>query len=334
VTPIKPEMTGSERFWAGRGVLVTGASGLVGSHLVAALLALRADVSALVRDQDRRSALFRSGDIGRINVATGTLERFPDVERAVAESGCSVVFHLGAQTIVGVGLRAPWLTFDANVRGTYNVLEACRRQSVDRVVVASSDKAYGTSDHPYTEESPLRARSPYDVSKAAADMLAQSYYASYGLRVAILRCGNTYGGGDLNWSRIIPGTIRSFYHGQPPEIRSDGTFVRDYIYVADVASAYCSVAEALERPEVVGQAFNVAAGQDATVLEVVGAIRELMGGSLPEPRILNTATGEIREQRLDTSKVRRLIGWSPRVALRDGLRDTIAWYRAYLAAQS
>jgi CDP-glucose 4,6-dehydratase len=314
-------------------VLVTGASGLVGSHLVAALLALRADVTGLVRDRDHRSSLYLSGDIGRINVVMGALERYADVERAVAESGCSVVFHLGAQTIVGVAMRAPLLTFDANVRGTYNVLEACRRHSVERVLVASSDKAYGTSDRPYTEESPLHALSPYDVSKAAADLIAQSYHASYGLPVAILRCGNTYGGGDLNWSRIVPGTIRSYHYGQAPEIRSDGAFVRDYIYVADVVSAYCSVAEALSRPEVAGQAFNVAGGHDATVLEVVGAIRELMGGSLPEPRILNAATGEIREQRLNSDKVRQLIGWSPRVDLRGGLRDTIAWYRAYLAAQ-
>jgi CDP-glucose 4,6-dehydratase len=313
---------------------MTGASGLVGSHLVAALLPLGAEITALVRDQDRRSALFRSGDVDRIHVVSGTLESFSDVERAVAESGASVVFHLGAQTIVGVGMRAPLLTFDANVRGTYNLLEACRRQSVDRIVVASSDKAYGASDEPYTEESPLRARSPYDASKAAADLLTQSYHASYGLRLAIVRCGNTYGGGDLNWSRIVPGTIRSFCRGEAPEIRSDGTFVRDYVYVTDVVSAYRAVAEALDRPEVTGQAFNVAAGQDATVLDVVGVIRELMGGRLPEPRILNVAKGEIREQRLDTTKVRRVLGWSPRVGLRDGLRDTIAWYRAYLGASS
>jgi len=324
----------TESFWPGRSVLVTGATGLVGSHLVAALLKGRADVTALVRDQDRRSALVRSGDIDRINIVTGTLESSEDVERAVAESGCSVVFHLGAQTLVGVGMRAPLLTFDSNIRGTYNVLEACRRQSVERVVVASSDKAYGASERPYTEDSPLQARSPYDVSKAAADLLAQSYHASYGLPVAILRCGNTYGGGDLNWSRIVPGTIRSFHQREAPEIRSDGTYVRDYIYVSDVASAYLAVAEALAKPDVSGQAFNVAAGHDATVLEVVSEIKQLMGGSLPEPRILNTATGEIREQRLDTSKVRRVIGWSPRVSLKEGLRESVAWYQAYLGARS
>jgi CDP-glucose 4,6-dehydratase len=327
-------MTDPETFWRRRPVLVTGASGLVGSHLVAALLRLGADVAVLVRDQDRRSALFRSGDIDRVASIGGSLERAEDVERAIAESECSVVFHLGAQTIVGVGMQAPLLTFDSNVRGTYNVLEACRRHGIERLVLASSDKAYGSSDHPYTEDDPLLARSPYDASKAAGDLIAQSYHATYALPLAILRCGNTYGGGDLNWSRIVPGTIRSFVQGRPPEIRSDGSYVRDYIYVGDVVSAYCAIAEALDRPEVAGQAFNVAAGQDATVLEVVRTIRELIGGRLPEPRILNVAKGEIREQRLDTTKVRRLVGWSPRVGLRDGLRDTIAWYRSYLGVSA
>ena len=321
-------------FWVGRRVLVTGASGLVGSHLTEALLSLRAEVTALVRDPDQRSALVRSGSIDRVAVIAGRLEDPGDVERAIAESECSVVFHLGAQTIVGVGMTAPLLTLESNVRGTYNVLEACRRHAIERLVLASSDKAYGSSDHPYKEEDPLLARSPYDVSKAAGDLIAQSYHSSYALPLAILRCGNTYGGGDLNWSRIIPGTIRSLIRGEAPEIRSDGSYVRDYIYVGDVVSAYCAVAEALERPEVAGQAFNVAAGDPATVLEVVRTIRDLMGKDVPEPRILNTTKGEIREQRLDTTKVRRVLGWAPRVSLRDGLRDTIAWYRAYLGAPS
>jgi CDP-glucose 4,6-dehydratase len=321
-------------FWSRRRVLITGASGLVGSHVVSSLLEAGAEVTGFLRDDDRRSALVRSGNVDRIALIRGTLESPGDVERAVEESEASVVFHLGAQTVVGVGVNAPLLTFESNVRGTYNVLEACRRHGVERLVLASSDKAYGSSDHPYTEEDPLSARSPYDASKAAGDLIAQSYHATYALPMAILRCGNTYGGGDLNWSRIIPGTIRSFIRGEPPEIRSDGSYVRDYIYVADVVSAYCTVAEALNRPDVAGQAFNVAAGHDATVLDIVRTIRELMGGNLPEPRILNVTKGEIREQRLDTAKVRRVVGWTPRVGLRDGLRDTIAWYRSYLGASA
>src|SRR5438045_7697315 len=227
-------------YWHARPVLVTGATGLVGSHLVAALLVSGAEVGVPLLDHDRRSELVRSGNIERVAVTDGKLESIADVERAIAESGASVVFHLGAQTLVGVGLNAPLLTLESNVRGTWNVLEACRRQSgtVERLVVASSDKAYGQSDHAYTEDDPLRASSPYDVSKAAGDLIAQSYRATYGLRLGIARCGNIYGGGDLNWSRIVPGTIRSFLKREGPEIRSDGTYVRDYIYIADVAHAY------------------------------------------------------------------------------------------------
>jgi CDP-glucose 4,6-dehydratase len=328
-------MTGPRVNWQGKPVLVTGATGLVGCHLVSALLGSGAEVAVLLRDHDRRSELFRSGNIEHVAVTGGELESMADVERALAESGASVVFHLGAQTLVGVGLNAPLLTFESNVRGTYNVLEACRRQSrtVEHVVVASSDKAYGQSDHPYTEDDPLRASSPYDVSKAAGDLIAQSYHATYGLRVGIVRCGNIYGGGDLNWSRIVPGTIRSFLKSEPPEIRSDGTYVRDYIYVADVVDAYLAVAEALDRPDVSGQAFNFASGAQVSVLEMVKAIAKLMGGRLPEPRLLNVAKNEIKEQRLSTEKAKRVLGWKPRVSLDDGLRSTIEWYRSYLGAK-
>src|SRR5438093_8553864 len=321
--------------WHGRRVLATGATGLVGSHLVAALLASDAEVSILLRDHDRRSELFQSGNIGRVAVIEGELESIADVERAIVESGASVVFHLGAQTLVGVGLNAPLLTFEAKVRGTSNVLEACRRQSrtVERVIVASSDKAYGQSDHPYTEDDPLRASSPYDVSKAAGDLIAQSYHATYGLRVGIVRCGNIYGGGDLNWSRIVPGTIRSFLKREPPEIRSDGTYVRDYIYVADVVDAYLAVAEALDRPDVNGEAFNFASGAQVSVLEMVKAIAKLMGSQQPEPRVLNIAKNEIKEQRLSTEKAKRVLGWKARVSLDDGLRSTIGWYRSYLGGK-
>jgi CDP-glucose 4,6-dehydratase len=307
------------RYWQGRRVLATGATGLVGSRLVSALLGSGAEVAVLLRDHDRRSELFRSGNIERVAVTEGELESLTDVERALAESGASVVFHLGAQTLVGVGLNAPLLTFESNVR-------------VEHLVVASSDKAYGQSDHPYTEDDPLRASSPYDVSKAAGDLIAQSYHATYGLRVGIVRCGNIYGGGDLNWSRLVPGTIRSFLKREPPEIRSDGTYVRDYIYVADVVDAYVAVAEALDRPDVSGQAFNFASGAQVSVLEMVKAIAKLMGGRLPEPRVLNVAKNEIREQRLSTEKAKRVLGWKPRVSLDDGLRSTIEWYRSYLGA--
>jgi CDP-glucose 4,6-dehydratase len=329
-------VTDRRAYWQARPVLVTGASGLVGSQLVAALLGSGADVAVLLRDRDLRSELFRSGNIARVAVTEGELESLADVERAIAESGASVVFHLGAQTLVGVGLNAPLLTLESNVRGTYNLLEASRRQSgtVERVVVASSDKAYGQSDHPYSEEDPLRASSPYDVSKAAGDLIAQSYHATYGLRLGIVRCGNIYGGGDLNWSRLVPGTVRSFLKREAPEIRSDGTYVRDYIYIGDVVDAYLDVAEGLDRPEVAGEAFNFASGVQISVLEMVKAIAKLMGGPLPDPRVLNTAKNEIKEQRLSTEKAKRVLSWRPRISLDDGLRSTIEWYRAYLGAKS
>jgi CDP-glucose 4,6-dehydratase len=328
-------MTEPRAYWRARPVLVTGATGLVGSHLVAGLLTSGADVAVLLRDHDRRSELFRSGSIERVAVTEGELESLADVERAIAESGASVVFHLGAQTLVGVGLNAPLLTLESNVRGTWNVLEAARRQSrtVERLVLASSDKAYGQSDHPYVEDDPLRASSPYDVSKAAGDLIARSYHATYGLRLGIVRCGNIYGGGDLNWSRIVPGTIRSFLKREPPEIRSDGTYVRDYIYIADVVDAYLAVAEALDRKEVAGEAFNFASGAQVSVLDMVKAIAKLMGGQLPEPRVLNIAKNEIKEQRLSTEKAKRVLGWKAGVSLDDGLRSTIGWYRAYLGAK-
>lgn len=321
--------------WQEAPVLVTGATGIIGSWLVKALLDRGARVIAFVRDVDPGSELYRSGAVARVTVVNGRLEEFWDLERAINEYEVEVVFHLGAQTIVGTALRSPLPTFESNIRGSYNLLEACRLHS-DRlraVVIASSDKAYGDQERlPYTEGMTLAARYPYDVSKACADLIAQAYHATYGLPVGIARCGNVYGGGDLNWSRLVPGTIRAFLEGKEPIIRSDGSYVRDYIYVKDVAEAYIRLAEGLERPEVQGQAFNFGNEAPITVMEIVELIQELMGCRHIRPRVLDVAKGEIHSQYLSAAKARELLGWAPRYEVRRGLAETIEWYREYLAS--
>ncbi len=243
------EMTLSS-YWIDTPVLVTGGTGIVGSWLCADLIKRGARVVALIKDADPQSELIRTGNINRLTIVNGNLEDFWTVERAINENNIQVVFHLGAQAIVGSALRSPLPTFETNIRGTYNVLEACRLHNtlVKSIVIASSDKAYGAHDKlPYTEEAPLIGRHPYDVSKTCADIIAQSYYETYGSPVGIARCGNIYGGGDLNWSRIVPGTIRSFIFKQSPAIRSDGTFVRDYLYVKDAVNGYIRLAESLNQ---------------------------------------------------------------------------------------
>jgi CDP-glucose 4,6-dehydratase len=318
--------------WSGRRVLVTGATGMVGSWLVKDLVARGAEVICLVLDTDPRSELLRSGDLHRTEVVNGRLEHFADVERAINGREPDTVFHLGAQTIVGTARRDPLGTFEANIRGTYHVLEVCRRHPglVRRIVVASSDKAYGTQAKlPYVESMPLEGREPYEVSKSCADLLAQSYHSAYGLPVAILRCGNIYGGGDLNWSRIVPGTIRSLFQGERPIIRSDGRYVRDYLYVKDVVRACLAVADKLDDPKVQGQGFNFSPQKPMTVVEVVTAITRLMNAGSLKPMIKNAATGEIRDQYLSAAKARRLLGWRAAYDLETGLSETVAWYREF-----
>lgn len=316
------------RFWRGRRALVTGATGIVGCWLVKELLARGAQVSALVLDADLQSELYRSGDVDRIAVVNGKLESFSVCERALSLHGPDTVFHLGAQTIVGAAQRRPWATFETNIRGTYNLLEACRLVGVNRIVVASSDKAYGEQRLPYVETMPLEGRHPYEVSKSCADLLAQSYHHAYGLPVAIARCGNVFGGGDLNWSRIVPGTIRSLLAGERPVLRSDGRYVRDYIYVKDVARAYIRLAEGLDDERVPGQAFNFSAERPMTVSALVAALQNVMGTRL-KPIVENNARGEIRHQKLSAAKARRLLGWRPSYQLDDALRETVDWYSAY-----
>jgi CDP-glucose 4,6-dehydratase len=318
-------------FWKNRPVLITGATGLVGGWLVKRLLDAGALPVCLVRDDVPHSELVRSQLIKKVTQVRGDVRDQPLLERALSEYEISTVIHLAAQTIVGTANRNPAATFEINVQGTWAILEACRRIGrVEQILIASSDKAYGAQEKlPYTEDSPLQGKHPYDVSKSCADLLAQTYAATYGLPVGITRCGNFYGGGDLNWNRIVPGTIRSILQGDRPVIRSDGKFVRDYLYVEDGADAYITLAEALaERPQLNGQAFNFSNELQINVLELVERIRTLMNSEL-EPEVRNEASNEIRNQYLDASKARNMLGWHAQHTLDEGLVKTIAWYRNF-----
>ncbi|MFC1936203.1 NAD-dependent epimerase/dehydratase family protein [Chloroflexota bacterium] len=323
--------------WLGRNVFVTGASGLIGSGVVAALLARKATVIALVRDNNPNTELFRSGNISRVEVVSGKLEDYESLERAINKYEIDTVIHLGAQTIVGAAQRNPMSTFESNVRGTYNLLEACRvhRSLVRRVVVASSDKAYGeTADLPYLETQPLVGKFPYEVSKSCADLIAQSYFHSYELPVAVARCGNVFGPGDLNWSRVVPGTIRSLLADQAPIIRSDGQYLRDYIYLEDVVDGYLHLVEALDDRKFWGQSFNFSHGDPLKVLEIVAHIQKIMDKMHIEPDIQNTATGEIRDQYLSVTKAQEMLGWQSKHSIEAGLVKTIEWYAKFLEKES
>lgn len=319
--------------WVDRPVFVTGATGLVGGALVERLLALGAEVVCLVRDDAPRSRLFREGLAARTAVVRGDVRDRDLLERALGEYEIRDVFHLAAQTIVGIANRNPVSTLETNVAGAWNVLEACRRSPlVEAVVLASSDKAYGDrGDEICTEETPLNGAHPYDVSKSCADLVAAAYARAFRSPVAITRCGNFYGPGDLNWNRIVPGTIRSVVRGERPVIRSDGSFVRDYFHVEDGADAYLLLARALaERPELRGQAFNFSNETPVSALDLVRRILRLAGADL-EPDVRNRASNEIPKQRLSAAKARSVLGWTPRIDLDEGLRTTIAWYRDLLA---
>jgi CDP-glucose 4,6-dehydratase len=320
------------RFWQDRPVLVTGATGLVGAWLTRRLREAGADVVCLVRDWVPQSELVRARLIEQVKVVRGDIRDRDCLERAIGEYETEIVIHLAAQTIVGIANRNPVSTFESNIQGTWNLLEACRRSNgVRAVVIASSDKAYGHQDTlPYGEDTPLAGRHPYDVSKSCADLISQAYAATFGLPVAITRCGNFYGGGDLNWNRIVPGTIRSVLRGEPPVIRSDGRYVRDYFYVEDGAAAYILLAEQLHsRPELSGMAFNFSNETEVTVLELVNRILGAMDSKL-EPVVLNQASHEIRRQYLSAERARQLLAWSPLFTLHTGIGRTISWYRDFL----
>jgi CDP-glucose 4,6-dehydratase len=319
-------------FWQDRRVFVTGCTGLVGAWTVRALLERRAHVVGLIRDQVVGSELHRSGLSERIDVVRGCLEDYALLERALAEYEIQTVIHLAAQTIIGIANRSPLSTFESNIKGTWCLLEAARRCGYNPdVVVASSDKAYGEqSVLPYTEDTPLQGRHPYDASKSCADILALTYHHTYRMPVCVTRCGNFYGGGDLNWNRLIPGTIRSILRGQRPILRSDGTLVRDYFYVMDGAEAYLHLAECLaKRPELAGQAFNFSNELQVTALDMAKHILRLMDSPL-QPDVRNESVNEIPHQYLSAAKARELLGWRPRFELDAALRETIVWYRDFL----
>ena len=322
--------------WRSRATLVTGASGLLGGWMVKELISAGAQVVCLVRDWVPDAQLIADRLIDRVIVVRGDVRDRGLIERTLAEYDVSTVFHLSAQTLVQVGNRNPAATFEANIQGTWTLLEACRTHGAPvQVVVASSDKAYGDQTVlPYTEDTPLRGRHPYDVSKSCADLIAQAYSASYGMPIVITRCGNLYGGGDLNWSRLIPGPIRSALAGERPIIRSDGRAVRDYVYVEDGVRAYFAAAEALAAcPDLRGHAFNFGYDAPLSVLEVVRAVLNEVGRPDLEPDVRAETTNEIPAQYLDSSKARRVLQWTPRVGLQEGLRRTIAWYRQFLLQQ-
>ncbi|MDP1821172.1 MAG: GDP-mannose 4,6-dehydratase [Acidimicrobiales bacterium] len=326
-----PAWSPDRTFWRNRPVAVTGATGFLGSHLTAQLVDLGANIVVLVRDDVPGSPIADTWT-DQVAVVRGAVEDTALVERMLGDYEVRTVLHLAAQSQVGVANRHPLSTYEANVAGTWSVLEAARRSPrVSEVVTASSDKAYGAQPQlPYDEDMPLLAVNPYDVSKACADLISTSYHRTFGVPVCVTRCGNFFGPGDRNWERLVPGTIRSLLRGERPVIRSDGTMVRDYLYVVDGALAYLRLVEAMASdPAVIGQAFNFSTETPLTVLELLDALQETAGTDL-EPDIRATATHEIDSQFLSAAKARKVLGWVPTVSVETALVQTVEWYRQQL----
>ncbi|MFZ2456922.1 MAG: GDP-mannose 4,6-dehydratase [Candidatus Altiarchaeia archaeon] len=320
----------NNNFWKDRNVFVTGCTGLLGSWTTKYLVEKGANVTGLVRDLVPKSNLNTSGIYDRINIVRGSVEDYSVLERALNEYEIETVFHLAAQTIVTIANRNPLSTFESNIKGTWNLLEACRRAPlVKRIVVASSDKAYGDQEKlPYDEKTPLEGRHPYDVSKSCADLICRVYYETYGLPVCVTRCGNFYGGGDLNFNRIVPDTIRSVLNGKPPVIRSDGSYIRDYFYIEDGAEAYLLLAQKMDDPKIHGEAFNFSNELQISVLDMVNRVLKVMGSD-QKPVILNQASNEIKHQYLSAKKAREMLGWKPKYTVDAGLKRTVSWYKDF-----
>lgn len=318
-------------FWNNKNVFITGGTGFLGSYLVKKLVNYGANVTILVRDYIPQSNIYVGEEYKKVNVVHGALEDYLLIERTLGGYEIDTVFHLAAQAIVGVANRNPLGTFKSNIEGTWNILEAARKSPlIKQVIVASSDKAYGDQEKlPYDENMPLQGKHPYDVSKSCADLIAQTYYETYKLPVCITRCGNLYGGGDLNFNRIIPQSIQSILNNEAPVIRSDGSFIRDYFYIEDAVDAYINLAEKVVELNLGGQAFNFSNEIQLTVLELVNKILKIMGSSM-KPIILNQGSNEIIHQYLSAKKARTVLGWSPNYTIDEGLRKTIEWYKDFL----
>ena len=321
----------SNSYWKNKNVFVTGCTGLLGAWLVKDLVEKGANVTGLIRDWVPKSNLILQDSINKINTVRGDINDYFLMERILNEYEIYTVFHLAAQTIVSIANRNPMSTFETNIKGTWNILEACRRNpTVERVIVASSDKAYGEHEIlPYTEDAPLKGSHPYDVSKSCADLLAFTYHNTYELPVCITRCGNFYGGGDLNYNRIVPGTIRSILLSERPIIRSDGKFIRDYIYIRDAVNAYLFLAEKMDELDIHGEAFNFSNEIQLTVLELTNDILRIMDRIDLEPIILNGVKGEIKHQYLSAAKAKNILGWNPTYTVEEGLKETIDWYKEF-----
>jgi CDP-glucose 4,6-dehydratase len=317
----------NETFWENKNILITGCTGLLGSWLTESLISKNANVIGLVRDSVPKSRFYQSNIRNKVISVRGEIENYFLLERIINEYEIDTVFHLAAQTIVTLANRNPVSTFKANIEGTWNILEACRRAPiVSRIVVASSDKAYGDQPVlPYNEKTPLEGRHPYDVSKSCADLICRAYFETYDLPVCVTRCGNFYGAGDLNFNRIIPGTIQSVFHHQRPVIRSDGSPKRDYFYIRDGVEAYLHLAEKMNNKKIRGEAFNFSTESPYTVLEIVQKIIDMMGSDL-KPDLLNQVTNEIQDQYLSAKKAKKMLNWESKYTLDAGLNETIAWY--------
>jgi CDP-glucose 4,6-dehydratase len=314
--------------WKGTKTLVTGADGFIGSHVAKTLIEKGAEVTTIIRDLTRKSNIDVLGIKGQVNIIHGDLVNYVDCERTINEYDIEFCFHIAAQAIVGPANRSPLSTFESNIKGTWNILEVCRvSKAIKGVIIASSDKAYGQQKKlPYTEESPLYGYYPYDASKACSELLARSYFMTYGLPLAITRNANTYGPADMNLNRIIPDVITRLIKGEQPVIRSDGTPERDYMYIKDAVSSYLTLAENLHKKEVTGQAFNFGTGKPVSVLDLYKKIIKLMGNDI-DPKILGQAKNEIDRQYLDSSKAKKILNWETKYDLDSGLKETIDWYK-------